>query len=322
MIFRRKPTLTDDAFISMYKTEGPQAIATYLQIHVRNVHLRRATLEAKLGVLLTPPESNRVEPLSAPERVVIPITDGVALIGGDGHYWPGDNPTAHRAFVKLAKVLKPSVVVFNGDALDFPRISRHAPIGWEKQPTVEDELAAVQERLGEIEAASRRAEKIWTLGNHDARFNTRLAMVASEYAGVPGTRLVHHFPLWTPAWAAYLGTDGPGGVVVKHRFKGGIHAPHNNTLWSGRSMVTGHLHSQKVMPITDYNGTRYGVDCGCIAAPGAEQFRNYTEESPQNWRSGFCVLTWKKGRLLPPELVSVVDEKAGHVVWRGDVLEV
>lgn len=86
-------------------------------------------------------------------------------------------------------------------------------------------------------------------------------------------------------------------------------------------MVTGHLHSQKVQPLSDYNGTRWGVDAGCLAAPGGDQF-NYAEDNPQNWRSGFCVLTWKKGKLLPPELVTVVDEAEGLVVWRGEIIDV
>jgi hypothetical protein len=48
----------------------------------------------------------------------------------------------------------------------------------------------------------------------------------------------------------------------KHRMKGGIHAAHNNTLHAGTTMVTGHLHSVKVTPFSDYNGTRWDVDTG------------------------------------------------------------
>ena len=53
-----------------------------------------------------------------------------------------------------------------------------------------------------------------------------------------------------------------GNVVIKHRMKGGIHAAHKNTLHAGTTMVTGHLHSLKVTPFSDYNGTRWGVDTG------------------------------------------------------------
>jgi hypothetical protein len=123
-------------------------------------------------------------------------------------------------------------------------------------------------------------------------------------------------PLWEPCWSVFINDN----VVVKHRLRSGIHAPHNNTMWAGRTVVTGHLHSQKIMPITDYNGTRYGVDAGCLADPDAKAFTDYTEDGPKNWRSGFAVLTFKDGRLLMPELVTVWD--AGHVQWRGDLVAV
>jgi hypothetical protein len=112
---------------------------------------------------------------------------------------------------------------------------------------------------------------------------------------------------------------------VKHRIKGGIHATRNNTLNSGRTVITGHLHSLKVTPMTDYNGTRWGIDCGTMMEPGigktwGEQALNYTEDNPLDWRSGFAILTFHKGRLLWPEVVHVIGE--GKVDFRGKVYEV
>jgi hypothetical protein len=113
-------------------------------------------------------------------------------------------------------------------------------------------------------------------------------------------------------------------VVVKHRFKGGIHATHNNTLWAGKTIVTGHLHSLKVTPLSDYNGTRWGIDTGTLADPasnteGGPQF-HYNEDNPQNHRSGFIVLTFKDGQLLWPEVCNVIDQN--HVSFRGEVIRV
>jgi hypothetical protein len=104
-------------------------------------------------------------------------------------------------------------------------------------------------------------------------------------------------------------------AVVKHRFKSGVHAPHNNTMWAGRTIVTGHLHSQKIYPLSDYNGTRWGVDAGTMADPYGPQFYNYTELNPLNWRSGFAMLTFVKGKLLMPELIWV--SGPGTVQFRG-----
>jgi hypothetical protein len=108
-------------------------------------------------------------------------------------------------------------------------------------------------------------------------------------------------------------------LIVKHRYKGGVHATHNNTASSGKSIVTGHLHSLKVTPYADYNGNRFGVDTGTLAETDGPQF-DYAEENPQNHRSGFAVLTLKDGELLWPELVH--KWKSGQVEFRGQVIDV
>lgn len=246
------------------------------------------------------------------------IENGVVLVGSDAHYWPDLISTAHRAFVRFCKEMRPRAVVMNGDGFDGGSISRFPRIGWDSKPTVAQELQAVEERLTEIEEAARTKELYWPLGNHDSRFETHLAAHAPEYEGVQGFHLKDHFPLWRPCWSLWVNDD----VVIKHRNKNGIHAPHNNTLWAGKTMVTGHLHSMKVMPISDYNGTRYGVDCGTLAQPYGPQFVDYTEDNPVSWRSGFAVLTFWKRILLMPELVQVLDEDRGLVQFRGQVLSV
>jgi hypothetical protein len=108
--------------------------------------------------------------------------------------------------------------------------------------------------------------------------------------------------------------------VIKHRWHNGVHAVYNNTLKSGKSIVTGHLHSLKVTPYSDYTGTRFGVDCGTLAEPQGPQFGDYLEQNPTNWRSGFIVLTMHKGRLLWPEIVNVLEQ--GVIEFRGKVIKV
>jgi hypothetical protein len=85
-------------------------------------------------------------------------------------------------------------------------------------------------------------------------------------------------------------------------------------------MVTGHLHSLKVTPFDDYNGTRYGVDTGTLADPLGPQFENYLEQGPTNWRSGFVVLTYHNGQLLWPEVAKVF--APGFIEFRGKVMDV
>lgn len=309
------PLLSQADFIADFESMGAEKMARKHQISVRGIHARRGRIEKKIGRRLASPNYMSCPKGEAPGRLHCEIDTGTVLIGSDCHYWPGIVSPAHRAFVKFCKELQPKAVIMNGDMMDGAAISRHSPIGWEKRPTVIDEIETIQERLGEITKATYKAKKYWPLGNHDARFETRLATVAPEYARVHGVHLRDHFPDWEPCWSVWINNE----VVVKHRFKGGIHATHNNTMNAGKTMVTGHLHSLKVTPLTDYNGTRFGVDTGTMADPFGPQFE-YQEDNPRNHRSGFAVLTFARGKLLWPELAHVLSET--EVEFRGTIVSV
>ncbi len=317
----QRAACSDADFMRLYDDLGPLALARRLKQNKRSVYKRRETLERKYRRQITPP-ANHTGPktrynIEHAARLHYDCLNGIVLVGSDAHIWPGPTTTAMRGFIKFAKELKPRVLIMNGDVMDFPQISRHPPIGWDKLPSVVDEIRAAQEQLSIIEDAVPRSTKmVWTLGNHDGRFETRLATVAREYAELHGVSLKDHFPAWGACWAAWINND----VVVKHRYKGGVHATHNNTVSAGKHMVTGHLHSAKVTPYTDYTGTRYGVDTGCLADPDAQAFVDYTEDGPKNWRSAFAVLTFHKGKLLPPELATAWDAK--HVTFRGEIISV
>ena len=298
------------------------AAADALRLHgskaaaARALSLRESTFESRINAArlegIDIPEPVKFSP---PGRKETDLYDGVILIASDAHYFPGEPSTAHRAFVRFCKRMKPAIVVMNGDVLDAATISRHPPIGWNHLPSVKEELDVCQERLGEIAKAAFKAKKLWPLGNHDARFETKLATVAPEFKDVKGISLSDHFADWTPCWSLHVNDD----LVIKHRLKGGLHAPSNNALWAGKSIVTGHLHAQTVREITDYTGTRWGVDTGCLADVFGPQFA-YMEDNPRGWRSGFCVITYRDGRLLTPELVRVIEE--GLVEFRGELISV
>lgn len=295
--------ITDEALIRELPKLGATALATKYGLTDRTVYARRRRVEEREGIKIsTPRYGGDVKQLDQhPAAIQLGLQEGHILVGSDSHYWPGIVTTAHRAFVEFAREYQPKVIIKNGDETDFPTLSRFAPIGWESRPKVSDEVDAVKAMLSEIEKVSPKSRRIWPCGNHDGRFETRLATVAPEYAKIHGVHLKDHFPNWEPCWAAFVNND----TVIKHRIKGGIHATRNNTLAAGRSVVTGHLHSLKVSPISDYNGTRWGVDCGTMAEPYGPQFYNYTELSPLDWRSGFVLLTFSKGRLLWPEQIWV-----------------
>jgi hypothetical protein len=146
----------------------------------------------------------------------------------------------------------------------------------------------------------------------NCRFETKLANTAPEYAKIHGVHLKDHFPRWAPCWSLMIN----GNTMIKHRLRNGVHATWNNTLHAGVTIVTGHLHSLQIKPKSDYNGTRWGVDCGTLADPAGPQFADYTEDGPKDWRMGFAVLTYRAGRLLWPELYYVRSDGVGE--WRGE----
>ena len=307
------------------KLGSPELIAKATNSSVRRVHAQRVRLEQERGIILSvsdvtmarsPRTKAKLENIG--HRKLMDIKDGMAVIFSDAHFWPGDRPTAFDALIKFLKKHKKQIklIVCNGDAFDGAAISRHPAVEWASLPDVADELAACQERLGEIEAlVPDDVPLVWTMGNHDTRFSARLAQMAPQYVRVLGTDLPDHFPAWQHCWSLEIN----GHTMVKHRWHNGVHATWNNALKGGRNVFTGHIHRLAITPLTDWNGRRYGVDTGTLSdfGPHVQKF-TYGEDNPYNWASGFAVATFdENGMLLPPELVTVI---SGAAYWRGSKL--
>lgn len=311
-------------FLEIWDRYGSvEKVAEFLKIDKRAVHRRRRRIEASENVPLATvhPNTNRyaqLQPIKTSlNRVELGVLDQTIIVFSDSHFWPGEYTTAYKGLLWAIKELKPHAVISNGDAFDGASISRHDPLGWSKTPSVIEELKAVQAHLGEIEetakAARHNCKLLFTWGNHDTRFANKLAVQAPQYREVHGFKLEDHLPAWEFAWSVWPTPD----CVIKHRYKSGVHAAHNNTVNAGISIVTGHLHSLKVTPFADYTGNRYGVDTGTLAEPYGRQFE-YGEDNPLNHRSGFAVLTFKGGKLLWPELVHKWSDT--QVEFRGQVI--
>jgi DNA-binding CsgD family transcriptional regulator len=312
-----QPKITDAEFLRLWgEHKSPLKVAKATGLSERRVHTRRRAIENKLNISLKSGKAVHIQKA----RHEAGLTDGIAIIFSDAHFWPGLRTTAFKGLLWAINELKPHIVVANGDIFDGSSISRHARINWSAVPNVKQELQACQEALKEIEDACEKArhhtQLIWPLGNHDSRFESRLSEAAAQFEGVVGMALKDHFPKWHPCWSCWLSDS----VVVKHRYKNGVHATHTNTLNAGVTTVTGHLHSLKVTPFGDYNGTRWGVDTGTLAEIDGPQFIDYLEDGPVNWRSGFAVITMKDGKPLWPELVSKYAE--GIINFRGQLIDV
>jgi len=286
-------------------------VAKELKMNVRAVYKRRDSLQLKGHILPSfAAQQKSITSTHIPQnRRVIEhrLDNGMIFIASDCHYWPGEETVAHKAFVKLIKEYKPQSLVLNGDVFDGASVSRHPPLMGVVNPTPKQEVEACQDRLSEIAGASKNARKFWTFGNHDTRLFSRIAANSPELTDM--LSLFDYFPEWQTCWRIDVNDE----LVIKHRWHNGIHATYNNTLKSGKSIVTGHLHKLQSVGYSDYTGRRWGVDTGTLAEPYGDQF-TYTEMNPVNWASGFVVLTIKDGMLLPPELCEVLN---GVAYFRG-----
>jgi hypothetical protein len=319
-------TCTDTEFIQLWgQLQSAQKVADHLGIANRAVHLRRRWIEKEYNMALHASDhrgvkydKNKPKSFSPLKQIELGILDGTVIVFSDAHFIPAQRTTAFKGLLYMIETLKPKAIICNGDAFDGASISRH-DITDQPQTSVIQELKACQGALGEIEevakAARHNVKLLFTWGNHDVRFGNRLAQQAPQFKEVQGFKLTDHIPNWDFCWAVWPTEQ----CIVKHRYKGGIHATHNNTVNAGVSIVTGHLHSLKVTPFSDYNGCRYGVDTGTLAETDGPQF-NYAEINPNNHRSGFAVLNFFNGELLWPEIVAKHSEY--HIQFRGDVIDV
>lgn len=314
--------MSDEEFISEWEKIG--SALTFAKIHAlteRAVYNRRRSIETRLGITLPTFNDMRVSAYKKTEETVgntrrgMNIEKGRVIVFSDAHFWPDQTTTAFKALLEMIKEFRPHAIVCNGDALDGASISRHPRQDWSKLPTVQEELEAVQYYLGEIEAVAKGAKMFWPLGNHDARWEMRIIENLPAFEGVVGTTLKEHFPAWLPCWSFWVNED----TCIKHRWKGGFSAGRANSLNAGVNMITGHTHHLSVMPVSDYNGTRWGVQTGTLADLHGQQF-SYTEDTPKDWNSGFVMLSFERSRLLQPEMVRVWGED--EVEFRGKIHKV
>ena len=322
-----QPKISDEEFIKLWKEIGSGTqIAQLIGVNVRNVFTRRKNMEAKYKIMLqaaterahTLHHGDDVKVIMSSRRDVnkFEINDGVVIIGSDAHYSPGHIPVAHKALCNLVKSLgtKVKAVILNGDIMDGGTISRHAPTGWKKPATVKQELEVIQERLGEIEKVRPAGCQLMrTYGNHDNRFESRLAANVPEFEGVGGFLLRDHIPHWKDSQRIDINDD----CVVIHDWHYGLHSGWNDVLKGGCHTVTGHTHELSCKAHKGFKNAHYGVKTGMLADEHQDEFSYRLSKPGFNWQSGFAVLTWRDGMLLYPEFCAVRDD--GNAYFRGEL---
>jgi hypothetical protein len=313
-----KRTVSDDEFINAWRKLGsPNEVSKATGVAIRAVYSRRANL-LKQGIVLST-ISNQDTPYSAPtqfdRRRRFEVTDGAVVLFSDPHWLPDHSTTAHDALEAVIQEIKPVGVICGGDAVDGDTISRWDPTrGHHKRFSVREELECVQMHFQSLDRViPKNTWKAWTLGNHDVRLSRFIAIKAPELMDMPMTRLEDWAPGWPLSWTVEINSGTAGMTVVRHRNQAGM--LHLQAVKAGCHYAHGHLHKLNVHRMPTFNGVRYGIDAGSLADASSEGF-DYAEGGIEH-AQGFAVLTFKGGKLMPPELCEVVD---GQAWFRGQAI--
>ena len=311
-----KSSVTEDEFIEIWKRLGSASlVAKEVGISLRQTQERRRSIENRRAISLEAFNDQRFYKILHSEDKIRSIANikGPVIVFSDAHFMPNESSVAFEALIKVIKRIKPAMIVANGDILDGSTISKYGPEGWQTKPTLKQELESVQYHMDAIVKACKGLEVILhrTIGNHDIRFEKRLAGLVPEYKDISGTTLSDHIPEWSVSWSVLVNEN----TMIKHRLQhSGIHSGYNNVLKAGVSTVSGHTHLLEAKGWGDYRGRRWGVSTGMLADPKSQAF-DYIEDNPVPWCSGFAILSYDNdGRLLPPELCEVID---GVAYFRG-----
>jgi predicted phosphodiesterase len=330
--------LTDEEFIAKWKENpSPTLMAQATGFSVRAIHNRRRSVEIKKKIELPTDPSlkeehnnikkeeklarqkalkERLEAVTHSVRRGMELEKGRVIIFSDAHF-TDYTTTGFKAMLKFIEHFKPSAIICNGDAFDGAVLSRFPSINYDRKPSVLDELNYCKTHLEAIEAVRPAGCRlIWTMGNHDMRYESYLVSRVPEFSGVDNFSLKDHFPNWETCWSFWINDD----TVVKHRHKGGRYAGYNNVQASFCNIFTGHTHVLTLSPISTFDQKTYwGVQTGTLADINSDAFV-YCEDNAKDWRQGFIMASWENGKLLMPEMVLVNDENS--VQFRGEILQI
>ena len=312
--------LTDAQFIKAWALCGgsPATVARETGLGVRSVYARRADLERRGTELRSNPRdgqfTDRAPPAHFERRRNFTILNGTAIVFSDPHWLPDHGRIGTDALEVICHELKPQLVVCGGDALDGTQIGRWDPTrGHHKQASLREQLDCMKANFDSVQNASGKAQFAWTIGNHDLRLSRYVAVHAEHMLDLPFTRLEDWVPGWPLSWTVEINAGTAGMTVIRHRNQAGM--LHLQGQKAGCHYVHGHLHKLNVHRLPTFAGVRYSIDAGSLADPSSDVF-DYAEGGPDH-AQGFAVLTFKDGKLLPPELCEVLD---GDAIFRGEVV--
>lgn len=220
-----------------------------------------------------------------------------------------DDEALAAALDAVAKV-DPTVVILNGDTIDFYSVSR-----FERDPERRDlgrEIEIGRGVLRHIRRRFRKARIIFKVGNHEERWRSYLIQHAADLLGLSEFQLPAVLHL--PDERIEIVTDkrpllvGKLPVLHGHEYKTGFAPPVNPArglfLRSKASALCGHFHQRSEHQERTLEGSiiaTWSTGCLCQRAPAYMPLNN--------WSHGFATVTVSAGGLFHVENRIIIDGK-------------
>jgi len=237
---------------------------------------------------------------------------GRVMVWSDIHI-PYHDHGALAVAMAYAADYKPTVIVLNGDVLDFHEVSSH-PQDKHNVITFEDELSEGRQFLRAVRAAHPKAEIVFTMGNHEDRLQRYLTQRAPELSSLTELALDRVLD-FEALGIRFINADDKYPIGPLEVFHGSIirkdsgNSARAHMERRGGGVLMGHTHRLAMVSKTDRNGTHWAVENGHLSDPSP----SWTVDP--NWQQGFTTIDYV-GDLLSVRLHHV----AGGRLLVGDRL--
>jgi len=246
------------------------------------------------------PTPRAVAPVAPVEAAASPASGRTHLVIGDAHAAPNQSLDRFVHLGRMIAALRPDVVVCIGDWADFSSLSSYdrGKRSGENARYSEDVTASNEAlRLLTVNAgeAMERAERVWTVGNHEDRINR----YTNDHPELDGEVGLQDLDFARRGWdvVPFLTPKTVDGVTYCHFFHkpggtkngiGGVNAGRAMILHALCTTVAGHSHMLHHASAVNLQGRRiHGLQVGRYD----EEHHGYAGQANGHaWWSGICVL--------------------------------
>jgi len=259
-------------------------------------------------------------------------------IGSDWHSYYAC-PFAKRVWTDVAEDKQPDAVRFNGDLVDFPKLSRHRQLPGHFALNLQEEIDLGVKIMSDTRAVAPDADMKLVMGNHDIRLVTALADAFPIFSTLRDIRYNKLFKLdelevglvcrsnFLNPSAGHRKNDIAQNwetiadlFTIVHGFLCGKDAPRKHLARFMRYGTNGHLHNPEMVSAgSDATGVIQWWQSGCMAYPPAVA----SEYMPgpidfSGWAGGFLMARiFPKHRFVTADFVMVGETVATYQdrVW-------